>query len=126
MERFAISEVYAPHNMPNVLAGMFYTTPGPIMAVVDTFEIHVAGQGGHAAYPHETKDPVAAAVGIVDAIQTIASRNHFARQDLVVSVTQIHAGSSDNITPQRAYVCGTYARLSPECAIWSNGGWAKS
>jgi amidohydrolase len=107
MERFAIRDVYALHNAPGVPFGTFYTTPGPIMAAVDTFEIHITGRGGHGAMPHETADPVVAAVGIVTAIQTIVSRNHFALDELVVSVTQIHTGSAENIVPETAFVGGT-------------------
>ena len=114
MERFSISEVYALHNAPDHDAGAFFTRPGPIMAAVDTFRIEIAGRGGHGAYPHETADPVVAALGIVQAIQTIVSRNHDARRDLVVSVTQIHAGSADNVIPDTAFVGGTVRTFEPE------------
>ena len=107
LDRFGIEQVYALHNAPGIPVGHFMTTPGPIMAAADTFEIHVVGQGGHGAMPHETRDPVVAAVSIVQAIQTIVSRNHHAAEDLVISVTQIHTGSADNIVPDRAYICGT-------------------
>lgn len=107
MDRYGIGEVYALHTMPGQEVGSFSTTPGPIMAAVDTFDIHIKGRGGHAAYPHQTCDPVVATCGIVQAIQTIVSRNHYAMQDLVVSVTQIHTGSAENIVPDTAYVNGT-------------------
>lgn len=107
MDRFDIGEVYALHNVPGVPEGSFYTTPGPIMAAVDTFDIHITGVGGHGAYPHECKDPVAAALGIGNAIQTIVSRNHMSLQDLVVSLTQIHTGTTDNVIPDTAYLNGT-------------------
>ncbi|MFV2053012.1 M20 aminoacylase family protein [Aliiroseovarius sp. YM-037] len=106
-DRFEVEEVYALHNLPNEDVGRFITTPGPIMAAVDTFEIHITGQGGHGAYPHQTRDPIVAAVGIVSAIQTIVSRNTLATDDLVISVTQIHTGSAENIVPQTAFVGGT-------------------
>lgn len=107
MKRFNIGEVYALHNVPEVPLGQFETTPGPIMAAVDTFHIHVKGTGGHGAMPHETRDPVIAACGIAQAIQTIVSRNHHATQDLVISVTQIHTGTIDNVIPETAYINGT-------------------
>ena len=107
LERFNIQEAYALHNMPNVPVGQFYTTPGPIMAAVDTFDINIKGEGGHGAYPHETRDPIAAAVAISAALGTIVSRNHRALDDLVVSVTMIHSGTADNIIPETAYVGGT-------------------
>lgn len=113
MDRYNISEVYALHNAPGFEAGGFYTTPGPIMAAADTFEIHVTGAGGHGAMPHETRDPVIAAVGIVQAIQSISSRNNITGDDLVISVTQIHTGTADNIVPDTAYICGTVRTFEP-------------
>lgn len=107
MERFGISRVFAMHNDPGSPTGRIQTTPGPIMAAVDNFEIHVRGRGGHGAMPHLTADPVVAAVAIVVAIQTISSRNHYALDDLALSVTQIHTGSADNIVPDTAWICGT-------------------
>ncbi len=107
MERYGIDQVYALHTMPGAEAGSFHTCAGPIMAAVDTFHIDIKGFGGHGAYPHETRDPVVAAAGMVQAIQTIVSRNHYALNDLVVSVTQIHTGSAENIVPEEAYINGT-------------------
>ena len=107
MDRYDIAEVYALHTMPGLPLGTFSTTPGPIMAAVDTFHIDITGRGGHGAYPHETADPVVACCGIVQAIQTIVSRNHYALDDLVISVTQIHTGSAENIVPDTAYINGT-------------------
>ena len=107
LDRFNIKNVYAIHNTPDVALGKFYTMPGPIMAGADKFHIDVIGVGGHGAYPHETKDPITAAVGIVQTFQTIVSRSRDPNDKLVVSVTQIHAGSTDNVTPENAYINGT-------------------
>ena len=114
MERFDIGQVYALHNAPGLAEGAFHTTPGPIMAAVDTFEIHIQGVGGHGAMPHETRDPVMAACGIAQAIQTIVSRNHYALDDLVVSVTQIHTGTVNNVIPDTAYHQRNRAHLRSE------------
>ena len=107
LDRFNIKNVYAIHNTPDVALGKFYTMPGPIMAGADKFHIDVVGVGGHGAYPHETKDPITAAVGIAQTFQTIVSRSRDPNDKLVVSVTQIHAGSTDNVTPENAYINGT-------------------
>ncbi len=113
LDRFDIKEVYALHNAPGIPVGHFYTTPGPIMAAADDFDIHITGKGGHGAMPHETIDPVVAAVSIAQAIQTIVSRNNYSQDSLVVSVTQIHTGSADNIIPEKAYVNGTVRTFDP-------------
>ncbi len=107
LEKFDISEIYALHNLPGLPVGHFQTTPGPIMAAVDTATITIQGRGGHGATPHETADPVVAAVSIVQAIQTILSRNHYAFDELVISVTQIHTGSADNVIPDTAWIQAT-------------------
>jgi hippurate hydrolase len=107
MDRFDIAEVYALHNAPGLPLGQVMTTPGPIMAAVDEFTVRIEGRGGHGAMPHESADPIPAAVSMVQAIQTIVSRNHYALDDLVVSVTQIHAGTTDNVIPGGAMINGT-------------------
>jgi amidohydrolase len=113
MERFDIAEVYALHNVPGLELARVLTTPGPIMAAVDEFTIRIEGRGGHGAMPHETADPIPAAVSMVQAIQTIVSRNHHAMQELVVSVTQIHAGTTDNVIPGHAMINGTVRTFDP-------------
>ncbi|MCG6902337.1 MAG: M20 family metallopeptidase [Rhodobacter sp.] len=107
MDRFGIAQVYGIHNAPLYETGRFYTTPGPIMAAVDEFRIEVNGVGGHGAWPHESKDPVMAAVAMIQAIYSIVSRNHRAVEDLVISVCQIHTGTADNVIPAQARFSGT-------------------
>lgn len=113
LDTFDIKEVYALHNAPGVEVGNFYTTPGPIMAAADSFDIHIVGNGGHGAMPHATADPIMAAVGIANAIQTIVSRNNYSQDNLVVSITQIHTGSADNVVPEKAYMNGTVRTFDP-------------
>ncbi len=107
MDRFDIAQVYAMHCAPGVPVGRFHTAPGPLMAAVDSFDIHITGKGGHGAFPQDTCDPIVAVLAIGNAIQTIVSRNHHSAQDLVVSITQIHTGTTDNVIPESAYINGT-------------------
>ncbi|GGL90046.1 amidohydrolase [Pseudooceanicola nanhaiensis] len=114
LDRFDVAQVYAVHNAPGMPLGTFMTGPGPVLASDDTFHIRIKGQGGHAANPQETRDPIMAAVAIAQALQTIVSRNHYAREEIVLSVTQIHAGSADNVIPETAYINGTVRSFLPE------------
>ena len=114
MDRFDIAEVYGIHNIPGADFGTFHTTAGPIMAAVDSFTIKINGRGGHGAMPHETADPVVAACGIVQAIQTISSRNVHSAQEKVISVTQIHTGTASNIIPDTAMINGTVRTFDKE------------
>ncbi|WP_146587997.1 M20 aminoacylase family protein [Puniceibacterium confluentis] len=114
MERFDISRVFGIHNSPGDPVGHFLTAPGPLMAAVDTFWIDIQGVGGHGAMPWQTRDPVITAVAIVQALQTITSRNVDALDQLVLTVTQIHAGSGTNIIPDTAQIVGTVRSFKPE------------
>ena len=107
LDRFGIAEVYALHNLPNLALGHFETTPGPIMAAVDTLTVKVTGEGGHAATPHDCTDPVIAVVAMVQALQSIVTRNINPLHEVVISVTQIHAGTASNIVPGEAWFCAT-------------------
>ncbi|WP_299827063.1 M20 aminoacylase family protein [uncultured Roseobacter sp.] len=114
MEKFDVSQVYAIHNSPGRDFGSFNTTRGPIMAAADTFHIHITGVGGHAARPHDCVDPVVAACSIVQALQSIVSRNRHPMQSLVISTTQIHTGTTDNVIPETAYINGTVRTFDKE------------
>jgi len=113
MDRFDIHEVYGIHNSPNTPFGHFHTAPGALMAAVDTAWVYLTGKGGHGATPHETVDPIPAAVGMVGALQTIVSRNVFALDELVISVTQFHSGTASNIIPEEAWFCATIRSFTP-------------
>jgi len=117
MERFGIQEVYGMHNMPGMDVGSFAITEGPMMAAADTFEINITGKGGHAARPHGCIDPAIVTVQLVQAIQTIVSRNAAPLDSMVISVTQIHLGDTDNVIPQTAMLGGTVRTFSPEMRI---------
>ncbi len=114
MDTFDVSEVYAIHNAPGKDFGSFNTRAGPIMAAADTFHIHLSGKGGHAARPHDSIDPVVAACSMVQALQTIVSRNRNPLDQLVISVTQIHTGTTDNVIPETCYINGTVRTFSKE------------
>lgn len=114
MDRFGIEEVYALHTDPFGELGQLQTRSGPIMAAVDDFVITLTGVGGHAAYPHECVDPLAAAVSLYGQLQTIVSRSVKPLDPLVVSVTQIHGGSAMNVIPEVAQVMGTVRSFDPD------------
>ena len=114
MDRFGIGQVYGIHNAPNVPFGKFLTTPGPLMASVDTAVVKVTGRGGHGATPHECVDPVVAIVGMVQAVQTIIPRNVHALDEAVVSVTMIHTGTASNIIPEDGTFTATIRCFKPD------------
>jgi amidohydrolase len=80
---------------------------GALMAAVDEFEIHVEGRGGHGAAPHETSDPIVAAARIVEAVQTIVSREISPLEPAVVTIASVHGGDAFNVIPSEVRLTGT-------------------
>ena len=113
MERFAIAEVYGMHNWPNMPLGAFAIRSGPMMAAADRIAIEITGKGSHAAKPHEGIDTIMVGAQMLSQMQSIVSRNVDPLEAAVVSITQFHAGTADNIIPQTAELRGTARTLSP-------------
>ena len=104
---------FALHVMPNAPHGVLAGKAGPLMAAADAFDIVVTGKGGHASMPHDTRDPVPAACQIVSALQAMVTRRFNAADAVVVTVTQLEAGTAHNIIPDHATLRGTIRTLSP-------------
>ncbi|MBE0623950.1 MAG: amidohydrolase [Burkholderiales bacterium] len=113
-EKFPCESVYGMHNWPGMPVGQFGLRAGPMMASFDIFEIELTGRGSHAALPHTGVDPIVAASALVQALQTITSRNIDPVEPAVVTVTQIHAGDTWNVIPDAAIVRGTARAFRPE------------
>ena len=111
VEKFDISEFYGMHNWPGMPVGHFGIRHGGIMAATDRFYITITGQGGHAARPQQTVDPIIVAAQMVTALQTIVSRNLDPLESAVLSVTMIEAGEADNVISQTAKITGTVRTL---------------
>jgi amidohydrolase len=117
MERFGIQQVFGLHNMPGQAAGSFAIRPGPIMAATDEFTITIEGQGGHAARPHMTIDPVVVAAQLVMALHTLVSRGVDPLRAAVLSVTVLEAGEAHNIIPRTARLNGTVRTLDESIRV---------
>ena len=114
MPRFGIQEVYGMHNWPGLPLGDFAIRAGGLMAGSDVFTIEVTGRGGHAAFPHQTIDPVVAACAIVLELQSVVARNVDPLAAAVVSVTVFRTDSeADNVIPDRVELRGTTRSLDP-------------
>ncbi|MYN14935.1 amidohydrolase [Pusillimonas sp. TS35] len=113
-ERFPMDAVFGMHNWPGMAAGQFGLRAGPIMASSNTFDIRIIGRGAHGGMPHLGADPVIAAAQLALSLQTIVSRNINPIDPAVLSITQIHAGSADNVIPRDAILRGTVRTLSED------------
>jgi hippurate hydrolase len=114
MTRWGVQEVYGLHNMPGIPEGHFAMVPGPMLASSDGLEINVRGKGGHAgAGPHRAVDTVLIGSQIVNALQSIVSRNVDPLKSAVISITVFQAGTASNIIPETAVLKGTVRTLDP-------------
>jgi len=90
------------HDKADLQTGHIGVTPGYTYANVDSVDVTVRGIGGHGAYPHKTKDPIVLAAEMINAWQTIASRENNPLDPIVVTVGSIHGGTKHNIIPDEA------------------------
>ncbi len=106
-----VRAIFGLHGWPTLPVGIVSTRPGPLMASTDYFQVTMHGQGGHAAFPHLTRDPIVAAAEAIVALQSIASRETDPTDSIVVSVTQVRGGTADNVIPPACVFGGTVRTL---------------
>ena len=121
----------ALHDDAEIETGKIGVTEGYAFANVDSVDVTVHGIGGHGAYPHKTKDPIVLAAEIINAWQTIASRENNPIDPVVITVGSIHGGTKHNIIPDevkmqltvrtykkevREKVLAAIARIAKDCA----------
>jgi hippurate hydrolase len=106
-ERFPMEAIFGMHNWPGLKAGQIAVKTGPCFASSNEFKIVLRGKGCHGAMPHLGTDPVPAACQMVQAFQTILTRNKHPLDTGVISVTMIHTGEATNVIPERCEMQGT-------------------
>ncbi len=115
--RRMVEEGVLDNPRPDVVFGLHVWNPLPsgqvaiqenaLMAAAGKFDIEIVGRGGHSAQPHLTVDPIVVAAQVINAIQSIVSRNLDPLESLVISVGELHAGSAFNVIPSQAILRGT-------------------
>jgi amidohydrolase len=111
-----VDAAFGVHVWQDLEVGNVGVTSGPWMASVDEFEVTLTGKGAHAAAPQQGIDPVVALAHVITALQTIASRAVDPLLEVVLSVTQVRAGTAFNIIPESAWMNGTVRTFDP--ALW--------
>jgi amidohydrolase len=106
-ERFPMEAIFGVHNWPGLRVGQFAIASGPMFGSSNSFKITVHGRGAHAAFPDQGIDPIPSACQLVQALQTILTRNKRAVDPGVISVTMFHAGEAYNVMPSRCEIQGT-------------------
>jgi len=113
-EQFPMEAIFGAHNWPGMAVGQFAVKPGPCFASSNEFKITIRGKGAHGAMPHNGIDPVPVACAMVQAFQTIITRNKRPIDAGVISVTMIHAGEATNVVPDSCELQGTVRTFTLE------------
>ena len=113
-EKFPMEAIFGAHNWPGMAVGQFGLKSGPVFASSNEFKITIRGKGAHAALPHNGIDPVLVAAQMVQAFQTIVTRNKKPIETAVISVTMIHAGEATNVIPDSCELQGTVRTFTTE------------
>ncbi len=107
-----VTGAFALHMTASLPTGAVATRRGPVMAAADEFLIRITGRGGHASEPYRALDPIPIACEIVQALQVMVTRSVDVFDPAVVTVGQIHAGTTTNIIPEIAEINGTIRTVS--------------
>jgi amidohydrolase len=102
------------HDKADLETGHIGVTEGYTSANVDSVDVTVRGVGGHGGYPHKTKDPIVLAAEIINAWQTIVSRENNPLDPVVVTVGSIHGGTKHNIIPDEVKMQLTVRTYKPK------------
>ena len=115
MDNPKVDAVFGIHINSKYDLGKIYYKPGSTMASSDWFTIKVKGKQSHGAYPWNSIDPIVVSAEIIQALQTIVSRNvDITKSPVVVSVGKIHSGVRANIIPEEAIMEGTIRTLDDQ------------
>ena len=119
-----IAEGALMNPKPQAIFGLHIGQGGPagtamyreqgFMASAQRFDIHIEGKQTHGARPWAGIDPVVTAAQLINALQTIVSRQvDITQHPAVVTVGSLHAGIRNNIVPERATLSGTIRTFDP-------------
>jgi amidohydrolase len=102
-----VDRVFALHLYSGLDVGKIGIRDGPFLPSSDRFTIEILGQGGHGAMPDSARDPIVAAGHVITMLQTIVSREVAPKDPVVVTIGDLHAGTTFNVIPERATLRGT-------------------
>jgi amidohydrolase len=105
---------FALHLWNQFPLGQLVVQGGPLMSAADRFEIIITGKGGHGAAPEDTIDAVVVGAEVVNALQTIVSRNISPQETAVLTVGSFRAGNAFNVIAERALMTGTIRTFDSE------------
>ena len=114
LENPDVRQIYGLHVTDKLPVGTLASKEGTLLAATSSVKILVSGNGGHAAMPHLSVDPVVTGSKIVVELQTLISRELDPMESGVISITMANAGTATNIIPPTMELQGTIRSLTSE------------
>ena len=111
LENPSPAAIFGLHVNPQLETGKLSFRGGKVMASADEIYITVSGNGGHAAAPHTTIDPILIASHLVVALQQVISRNRDPFAPSVLSITSFKGGFTTNVIPGEVKLMGTFRAM---------------
>jgi amidohydrolase len=112
LENPKVDAIFGAHLFPDLKIGRVGIHEREGLAATDRFVIKMIGRGAHGAYPHLSRDPIAAVGHIITQIHTIVSRNISPLESAVITIGKVSGGTAFNIIPDEAEVLGTVRSLN--------------
>ena len=106
-----IEAIFSTHVDPTRPAGQIGYIPGVFTANCDLVQIVIQGRGGHAARPHEARDPIAAAAQLISTLYLFVPRGTDSQDSVVVTIGQMRGGENPNAIPEQVELRGTIRTL---------------
>jgi amidohydrolase len=106
-----VDSILATHVDPTRCVGQIGVRAGVMTANCDAMHFRLTGRGGHAARPHETIDPIAAAAQLINSIYLTIPRATDSQDAVVVTIGQIQGGGNPNVIPELVELRGTVRTL---------------
>ena len=116
-----VDVIFGLHISAGQDVGTINYKPGGIMAASQSFEIKVKGKQSHGSRPWSSIDPIMISAKIIDALQTIISReSELTKEGAVITVGKITSGVRSNIIPENATMIGTIRTLDYDMQAFIN------
>jgi amidohydrolase len=113
-ERFPCDAIYGIHNIPDLPLGTVKALTGTALAAIDYFSVVLRGRSSHGAHPHQGVDTVSIAAQVISVLNALPSRHVDALDSAIISIGQIHGGTSDIVLPETVELRGSVRTLKPE------------
>lgn len=113
-----VDAAFALHLWSPIPTGRIGLSPGPILGTTEEFELEIRGKAGHTAQPQESVDALLGACEVVNAVQTLVTREYNPMNPMAICFGYINGGTGRNIIADKVNLGGTIRFLFPDEEIW--------